>query len=866
MEAAPRKRATSAGRQVTSNEPAPRAPARKSRPARSRTTGSAAAEQVTGGVNKAGAAERADDAAPAAATEADALQVVATELGARGVEPVRQPADSPDDAPVSDAIADAGQADDSPATREAPDTSREDAGRVAPASSSAASQVDDDVAADGAQSSRAPAIADLSNNDRGIAARQPAGHEPEATETSVDLVPTADTASDAVSSETSESAPDDSVSAPTSRIAGHDGLAGAVDDAPESGAAGDRDDVDARVSFEPAAAETMSDVVSGDRGASIAGDVGTGGSLDGSAAEPAAEAQALPATPEPERTTFIDLGLSEPVLRAIADMGYRHPTPIQEQAIPQVLMTRDVLGVAQTGTGKTASFTLPMLDILAGSRARARMPRSLILEPTRELALQVAENFVQYGKYLKLTHALIIGGESMSDQKEVLMRGVDVLIATPGRLIDMFDRGSILLTDTRILVIDEADRMLDMGFIPDVERIVSMLPRTRQTLFFSATMGPEIRRLADAFLQNPKEITVSRPASVATTITEGLALVAEHDKREALRRLIRTQKVQNALIFCNRKRDVDILYKSLTRHRFSAGALHGDMAQTVRFTTLEKFKANELQLLVCSDVAARGLDIGGLSHVFNFDVPHHPEDYVHRIGRTGRAGLEGHAFTIASPTDRYAVSAIEKLIGHPIPPLIVEGLDPVDWAEEDGRKRRGKPLPKRKPDARPGNARPADPKPFEQRPVEAHVAAATVNARTADNRAPDPQGDVRSPRPGRDRPGERNRDRDRRPSRPPSNRPAEPALEVATTVPMREAPPRRDEQQRRDARRDEPRRDDGPRGRRDNNRDQRRDDRRDRGRRDEDLGPAVRGFGDEVPAFMLLRVRTPRPMQEETEV
>ncbi len=399
---------------------------------------------------------------------------------------------------------------------------------------------------------------------------------------------------------------------------------------------------------------------------------------------------AEPLSAEAPRPLFADLGLSEPVLRAIAEMGYRHPTPIQEQAIPTVLMGRDVLGAAQTGTGKTAGFTLPLLDILTGARARARMPRSLILEPTRELALQVAENFVMYGKYLKLTHALIIGGESMSDQKDVLMRGVDVLIATPGRLIDMFERGSILLSDVKILVIDEADRMLDMGFIPDVERIVSLLPRNRQTLFFSATLFPEIRRLADAFLQNPKEILVSRPASVATTIVEGLALVAEHDKREALRRLIRTQKVQNALIFCNRKRDVDILHKSLTRHKFDVGALHGDMAQTVRFATLEKFKANELRLLVCSDVAARGLDIGGLSHVFNFDVPHHAEDYVHRIGRTGRAGLEGHAFTIAAPDDRAAVEAIEKLTGHPIPPMLVEGLDPVDWSEDDGRRRRGR--------------------------------------------------------------------------------------------------------------------------------------------------------------------------------
>ena len=309
---------------------------------------------------------------------------------------------------------------------------------------------------------------------------------------------------------------------------------------------------------------------------------------------------------------FSELGLSDELMRAVDEMGYRTPTPIQAQAIPVVLMGRDVLGCAQTGTGKTAGFTLPMLDILSGARARARMPRSLILEPTRELALQVAENFVLYGKYLKLNHALLIGGESLSDQKDALNRGVDVLIATPGRLLDLFERGGLLLSDVKMLVIDEADRMLDMGFIPDVERIVGLLPRNRQTLFFSATMAPEIRRLADAFLENPKTITVSPPASVATTITQAVTLVAEHDKREALRRLVRSEEVQNALVFCNRKRDVDILFKSLTRHNFSAGALHGDMTQPVRFATLEKFKAGELQLLVCSDVAARGLDIGGL--------------------------------------------------------------------------------------------------------------------------------------------------------------------------------------------------------------------------------------------------------------
>ena len=538
------------------------------------------------------------------------------------------------------------------------------------------------------------------------------------------------------------------------------------------------------------------------------------------------------ASPEAQlaRALFSDLGLSEPVLRAIDDMGYRHPTPIQEQAIPIVLMTRDVLGVAQTGTGKTAGFILPMLDILAGSRARARMPRSLILEPTRELALQVAENFVQYGKYLKLTHALIIGGESMSDQREVLNKGVDVLIATPGRLIDMFDRGLILLTDTRILVIDEADRMLDMGFIPDVERIVSLLPATRQTLFFSATMGPEIRRLGDAFLQNPKEITVSRPASVAPTITEGLALVAEHDKREALRRLIRTQNVQNALIFCNRKRDVDILHKSLTRHKFDAGALHGDMAQTVRFTTLEKFKAGELRLLVCSDVAARGLDIGGLSHVFNFDVPQHAEDYVHRIGRTGRAGLEGHAFTIAVPEDRLAVEAIEKLTGHPIPPMLVEGLDPVAWSEQDGRRRRGrkKAAETKRPAAAKEPKATAEPKGTETRPKRPARAprtrdeAAPVQAREAAPRVREATVREASGTRVRSEPEEVRRDPIASPPAPPP------------PTPSRDRPPHRE-----------------------------RDDRRDRWRRDDDLGPAVIGFGNDIPAFMMVRVRpSPAPVPE----
>ena len=386
--------------------------------------------------------------------------------------------------------------------------------------------------------------------------------------------------------------------------------------------------------------------------------------------------------------SFADLGLSPEVLQAVRDAGYETPTPIQEQAIPYVLMGRDVLGCAQTGTGKTAGFVLPMLDILAAGRARARMPRSLILEPTRELAAQVSQAFETYGKHHKLSMALLIGGESFTDQEKKLDRGVDVLIATPGRLLDLIDRGKILLSDTKLLVIDEADRMLDMGFIPDVERIVSFIPKIRQTLFFSATMPPEIRRLADAFLMNPKEISVAPPASPAETVVQALLVVDPMDKRETLRRLLRHEDVKNALIFCNRKRDVDMLHRSLAKHGFDVAALHGDMAQSKRTETLERFKNSEVRLLVCSDVAARGLDIQGLSHVFNFDVPHHAEDYVHRIGRTGRAGRDGRAYTIASPEDGKAVAAIEALIRKAIPRIGLDDVPPQELSLEEGDHRR----------------------------------------------------------------------------------------------------------------------------------------------------------------------------------
>jgi superfamily II DNA/RNA helicase len=403
---------------------------------------------------------------------------------------------------------------------------------------------------------------------------------------------------------------------------------------------------------------------------------------------------------------FLELGLSPELLQAVSDAGYLNPTPIQQQAIPFVKAGRDLLGCAQTGTGKTAGFALPMIDKLAAGRARARMPRSLILEPTRELATQVEVSFETYGKYHRLNTALLIGGESFGDQERKLDRGVDVLIATPGRLLDLFERGRILLSDVRILVIDEADRMLDMGFIPDVERIVGLLPKARQTLFFSATMPPEIRRLADAFLNDPVEVAVAPPASPAEMVAQSLIIVAPEEKREALRRLIRGEDVKNALIFCNRKRDVDTLYKSLTQHGFDAAALHGDMPQPKRTETLARFKNSEVRLLVCSDVAARGLDIAGLSHVFCFDVPYHAEDYVHRIGRTGRAGRPGRSLMLAAPEDGKAVAAIVKLIGKEIPPLMVDGLATAELDESADYRRHRRPPATRRPAERARAPRP----------------------------------------------------------------------------------------------------------------------------------------------------------------
>jgi superfamily II DNA/RNA helicase len=364
---------------------------------------------------------------------------------------------------------------------------------------------------------------------------------------------------------------------------------------------------------------------------------------------------------------FSELGLGEELLKAIEEIGYTTPTPIQEKAIPIVLMARDLIGLAQTGTGKTASFTLPMIEMLANGRARTRMPRSLVLAPTRELAAQVAENFDSYGKYHKLTKALLVGGESMGEQIKALEKGVDVLIATPGRLLDLFDRGQILLSDIRILVIDEADRMLDMGFIPDIEKIVSFIPPARQTLLFSATMPPEIKQLSEKFLSNPKIVSVAPPDSPAATVDHRMMLVSSKDKHAALHELISHESVKNAFVFCNRKRDVDLLGRWLKTKGFAAAPLHGDMVQSKRTETLQAFKDGGVVLLVCSDVAARGLDVVGVSHVFNYDVPFNADDYVHRIGRTGRAGQTGKAWTLVTPEDDKLAEAIHKVVGKEVP-------------------------------------------------------------------------------------------------------------------------------------------------------------------------------------------------------
>ncbi|HEU0159770.1 MAG TPA: DEAD/DEAH box helicase [Hyphomicrobiaceae bacterium] len=470
-----------------------------------------------------------------------------------------------------------------------------------------------------------------------------------------------------------------------------------------------------------------------------------------------------------QTTTFAELGLSAKVQAAIEAAGYTNPTPIQQKAIPVAVSGRDVLGIAQTGTGKTAGFVLPMLARLETGRARARMPRSLILAPTRELAAQVAQSFEKYGVNHKLSVALLIGGVSFDDQLRKLDRGVDVLIATPGRLLDHFGRGKILLTGVEILVIDEADRMLDMGFIPDIERICKLLPPARQTLFFSATMPPEIQRLVDTFLRDPARIEVARPATTANTITQLFRYCPyseDWQKREVLRELIRAENVKNAIIFCNRKRDVAILLKSLQKHGFNAGALHGDMDQMSRMATLDAFREGRIQFLAASDVAARGLDIPDVSHIFNFDVPWQSDDYVHRIGRTGRAGKEGRSLTIVTPDDIRQLKDIEKMLGATVT-WIGAGPSAEDLASGAKRRRGRRPGRRQAPGAEArGNghargARNGAPSPQHARngsghePEHAAQASAKPRERAAPARAQTRHGEPRPPAAGKPQRGDR---------------------------------------------------------------------------------------------------------------
>ena len=433
---------------------------------------------------------------------------------------------------------------------------------------------------------------------------------------------------------------------------------------------------------------------------------------------------------------FADLGLSDELLQSVLAAGYDTPTPIQAQAIPPVLMMKDIIGIAQTGTGKTASFVLPMIDVLAHGRRRALMPRSLILEPTRELAAQVAENFEKYGKNHDLKMALLIGGVQMGDQIKALNEGVDVLIATPGRLMDLFERGKIMLTGCDLLVIDEADRMLDMGFIPDIETICSKLPANRQTLLFSATMPPPIKKLADKFLSNPKYIEVARPATTNTNIAQHKVKVQSRAKREALRHLLQTDDVKTAIVFCNRKTTVRELAKSLKGYGFSAGEIHGDMDQSSRIAELDRFKAGTINILVASDVAARGLDVKGVSHVFNFDTPWHPDDYVHRIGRTGRAGATGRAFTFVTDDDAEAIANVEKLTGGAIPLFELDAgarADKADKPEKAERPRRDE----RVAEASRSEDRPRKRRGRNEAPVEAAVEAVVEERPKRNERRPE---------------------------------------------------------------------------------------------------------------------------------
>ncbi|MBU4239170.1 MAG: DEAD/DEAH box helicase [Alphaproteobacteria bacterium] len=536
-------------------------------------------------------------------------------------------------------------------------------------------------------------------------------------------------------------------------------------------------------------------------------------------------------------TEFSQLGLSPTTLQAVADTGYTTATPIQEQAIPVALAGRDVLGIAQTGTGKTAAFTLPLVERLASGRARARMPRAIVLAPTRELADQVAESFAKYAKGTKLTWVLLIGGVSMGDQVAALNKGVDVLIATPGRLLDLFERGKMLLTGVEIMVVDEADRMLDMGFIPDIERIFKLTPPRRQTLFFSATMPPEITRLTAAFLKDPTRIEASRPAMTADTITQYIVRIPTSDpkaKRAALRALMSRTDVRNGIVFCNRKSEVDIVAKSLKTHGFDAAAIHGDLDQSHRTKTLADFRSGALKILVASDVAARGLDIPDVSHVFNYDVSHHADDYVHRIGRTGRAGKLGQAFMIVTPADDKSLDKVLKLIKMDPQELVLDDID-FDAIKDGGRDDKRSSRSNETRSGGRGRSRAAEPA---QAPAPAVALAETDAAeaptRSRSRRKAKPEVSVETVvetemAPVVEKPAGRGRSRARSESRPEAKieSPIESRIE-AEPAPSEEARAARTDRE--------------PQLRQSDRRGERRPEERERS--------GVKGFGDDIPAFL----------------
>ena len=394
---------------------------------------------------------------------------------------------------------------------------------------------------------------------------------------------------------------------------------------------------------------------------------------------------------------FNELNLIEPILSALQTEGYTQPTPIQEQSIPTILKGQDLLGCAQTGTGKTAAFAIPMLQLLHKPHTNTKGPRAikaLVLTPTRELAIQIEESFKAYGRNLPLKHQVIFGGVGQKAQTDALQRGVDILVATPGRLLDLMGQNFINLRELEIFVLDEADRMLDMGFIHDVKKVIAKLPAKRQTLFFSATMPPEIQKLANTILNAPTKVEVTPVSSTAEKIVQSIYYVAKNDKRTLLNHILQDKGIQTALVFTRTKHGADKVVKDLIKSGIRAEAIHGNKSQNARQRALTNFKDRSTRILVATDIAARGIDVDELTHVINYELPNIPETYVHRIGRTGRAGLSGIAFSFCDAEEKEYLKDIEKLIGITLP-VAEDNPYAMSWqsllASEQEKPKKGKP-------------------------------------------------------------------------------------------------------------------------------------------------------------------------------